>query len=183
MNFWTFARESKLFSHELGFKFSAVVGILLFILVLLKTNSRHKQRPMLIFCLYAAYAALQAVLPLDFFPFTPFPIRSYPESRAARYVKVLKVMEDGSVLPVTAHPLLRTFSGGRSKYAQERIFNLHRECDRFAKAYGTYDFTRDPRVGQPLVRELHIESWKWDWVHDARDADHGFLVKRLICKA
>lgn len=183
MSFWNFARESKLFSHELGFKFSAVVGVLLFIFVLLKTHIRQKQRPMLLFCLYAAYAALQAVLPLEFFPFTSFPLRSYPESKAARYVKVLKVMEDGSVLPMGSHPLLRTFSGGRSKSDQERIFSMPRDCDRFAKAYGTYEFNRDPRVGQPLVRELHIESWKWDWNHDARDADHGFLVKRMICKA
>ena len=183
MNFLAFARESKLFTHELGFEFAAVVGTLLFVLVLLKTDIRHKQRPMLIFCLYAGYAALQAVLPLDFFPFTAFQLRSYPEAKTARYVKVSKVMQDGSVLSVSSEPLLRIFSGGRPKSALDKIFNSPGKCERFAKAYGIYDFNRDPRVGHSLVRELHVENWKWDWRHDARDADHGFLVKRIVCKA
>lgn len=183
MNLLNFARESQLFTHELGFKFGAVVGVLLFVLVLLKTNIRHKQRPMLIFCLYAGYLALQAVLPLDFFPFTPFPLRAYPESKSARYLKVSKIMEDGSVLPMNEHPLLLTFSGGRSKSVRDRVFNVPKDCNRFAKAYGTYDFNRDPRVGRPLVRELHVENWKWNWMHDAQDADHGFLVKRIVCQA
>ena len=183
MNFLTLARESKLFSHELGFKFSAVVGVLLFVLVLLKTNVRHKQRPMLLFCLYAGYVALQAVLPFDFFPFTPFPLRSYPESKSVRYVKVLKMMEDGKVLPLASHPVLWTFSSGRPKGSWDKIFNTPRACDRFAKAYSAYDFKSDPRVGHPVVRELYFESLKWDWIRDARDADQGFLVKRMVCKA
>ncbi len=183
LNFLTLARESKLFSHELGFKFAAVVGALLFILVLFKTHVRDKQRPILIFCLYAGYVALQALLPMEFFPFTAFPFRAYPESSSARYVKVLKVMEDGTIVPLESHPVLGHFSGGRPKKSWDKIFNAPQACDRFAKAYSAHDFKKDPRVGRPLVHELHFESWKWDWVRDAQAAEKGFLVQRMICKA
>ena len=183
MAFLTFARESRLVTHELAFQFSAILGLILFALVLLKTNIRHKQRPILILCLYLGYGALQCVLPTEFFPFSALPMRSYPEAKTASYIKIFKRMEGGDLIPFGRHPLLWSFTGGRWKNARNKIFENQKACDRFAKDYSVYAFGHDPHIGRPTVRELHFESWKWDWRHDPHDADHGFLVTRMVCRA
>ena len=176
-------RHGELLNHALALKFSIILGIILFVLVLLKTNIRHKQRPILILCLCAGYLALQLILPIEFFPFSAYPARSYAESAAARYVKVYKVLEGGDVVALGPHPLLWSFAGGQAKRSSENFFDSQQACDHFAHVYSTYDFSRDPRVGRPMVRELRLESWKWDWMQDPHNPDFGFLVKRMVCKA
>lgn len=183
MDFMTVAPDSNLLSHELALKLSVVLGILLFVLILFKTNTQQKQRPILILGLYAGYLAFQWLLPTEFFPLSGFPARSYPESKSARYIKVIQKIEGGDELPLTAHPVLLSLSGGREKRLGSKIFDNQQACDRFAKAYSKYEFNQDPRVGHPMIREVRFESWKWDWMREPNDPDYGFLVKRIICKA
>ena len=183
MDFLKQAWDSKLFSHELAFKLSLILGALFFTLTLLRTNIRHKRRPILILYLYGGYVALQMFIPTEFFPLSAFQARSYSEPRAARYVKILKVMEGGDIVPLEPHPLLQSLAGGRRNRSWEKMFNNPQACNRFAKAYSAYEFRRDPKVGRPMVKELHFESWKWDWFHEPQDPDYGFFVKRMVCTA
>ncbi len=170
-------------NSELAFKFSLVLGSLLFVLILVRTGYRDKKRPLLIFGLYGGYVLLQCFAAVEFFPFTVFPARSKPESRTARYIKVIKVVEGGNIYRVNDPLFLRHFSGGCAKRQVEKIFQNENACARYAKKLSVYEFSQNPTVGRPTIKRIHVELWKWNWLEDPRDTDYGFFEKRLICKA
>ena len=164
------------------FKVLALVGAILFVWILLGTKVQNKKRPFFLFCLYMTAVLLQLWKMGDFFPLSTFSAFSWPEEKAATYVKLTGLLDDGREVPVPPHKVLPLLKEGKIKFYVLRALQDQDGADDFAAAYAQAYEARYGKGGKEKVRELIFELWKWDFFYSPYDPDRGFVLRRVIGK-
>ena len=165
--------ELKLFVYCASIMFGAII---------LFTKPRESRRPKMLLTLFLGYIVFQCMNMVEFFPLTAFQMFSFREDRAANYLKLVPVLEDGRIVQFPPHMVLPVLVDGRAKRYVEDALKDPQVAQEFAKAYADAYDEKFRQVDKPGIREIRFEQWKWHFMDDPFDPDHGFLVKRVIGK-
>ncbi len=168
-----------MWNHPLEFKIFVILGIVLFISILLTQKINTKGRPQFLFLLFTVFVCFQLRTFSEVYPFTHFPSYARSEDRTAQYFKVRCMVDGGTALSLSHRLILPVLANGRLKHFARSVFQNPGLSDSLAASYaGAYEKKVRKNVG-PEVRELYVEKWKWDFLHDPYDPERGYMIQRF----
>lgn len=170
------AKEDKDFELKLFVFLSALsLG-----LILLFTKTRDKKRPFFLLAFFLAYVFFQCLHLIEFFPMTGFQMYSFPSEKAVKYLKMDVILEDGQKLNLAPHKVLPMLADGRTKRYARDSFKDPAVANQFAEVFRKAYDQRIRKAGEPGIREIRFEAWKWDFLNDPKDPEHGYFTQRVV---
>lgn len=163
----------------LEFKIFVLTALVLFFAVLTVARAHDKRRPQFFFILYLIYLVFQSFQYLEFYPLSAFQRYALPDDQPARYTKAEGVLDGGSILKAGPEQVLPVLAHGRIKYFIKTVFQRNTMADEFAQSFNKGYEKRIRKAGDPPLLGVQFEKRKWDIARDPKDADRGFLIKKI----
>ena len=167
-------------NKDFELKMFVFLGGIIFLAILAQTRLRDKKRPQSLLCLFLVYVFFQCLNMIEFFPLTAFQMFSFPEENVALYYKFRAVREDGSEVALLPHRVLPMLADGRVKRYAGDSFENPSVAAEFARAYSKAYDRRIRKQGEPGIKEVHLEKWKWDFFRYPDDPERGYRLVRVI---
>ena len=165
-------------NKDFELKLFVYTAAVVFAVIVIFTRARESRRPKMLLTLYLGYLAFQCINMIEFFPLTAFQMFSFREDKAAVYQKLIPVLEGGSILNIPPHKVLPILADGRAKRYVVEALHDPKVAHEFAKAYSDAYDMKFRKVGDPGLKELRFEQWKWYFVNEPYDPDKGFAEER-----
>lgn len=167
-------------SKDLEFKLFVYFALGILGVIIIFTRARESRRPKMLLTLFLGYLGFQLINMIEFFPLTAFQMFSFREEKAARYNKLIAVLDNGAVLQKQPHEVLPILADGRARRYVPEAVRDSRVAHEFAKAYSNAYDLKFRKVGEPGIREVRFEQWKWYFMNEPYDADRGFVEERAV---
>ncbi len=162
------------------FKVFLMTLAVLFAAVLTVARISDERRPKFLFVLFLIYLVFQSFQFMEFFPFTSFQRYAQSQDASVRYIVMKARLGNGTEFAKAPEKVLPALGHGRLKHFLKMVFRNPRLTDELATSYARAYEKRFSESSEWPIWDLRYEKMKWNVETDPYDADHGYLLKRLI---